>query len=399
MTVSSNMQNSKVPNNEETESLDIRKSQNANTNGTGTDHYNTIESQPIILPPGYKAMDDGDFSTDALNADISTKEKFEIENATGDYFASILHSNGLFRRDEIDLFNNRYRFGIMDPYRQLSSAREYLFFTKPDLNIYPRGAGGQPSGQLAKYLQTQPEWLELEANHKEVLKCLQASLDNSNPFNHLLGNTVSSNLEVPGLSSDVIETANSMYGVNVQYHGSSEASNDNFDFSLEFKDTKLLDVYSYFKGYELYHELAHHGVLEPWIKYVWFHILYDQFSIYKFMVDEDGETVVYYGKAYGVYSKSLPRDIFTNTDFSDGISYSVDFHAFQYRDMNPQILGEFNNLGRRYYESRKYRIDIYNEVFDRVDNRPAQAAAIEMEYHPVYGRDMPKLRWRGDAKY
>jgi len=69
-------------------------------------------------------------------------------------------------------------------------------------------------------------------------------------FNNLLGNTVSSNLEVPGLSSDVIESANSMFGVNIQYHGSSESSNDNFDFSLEFKDTKLLHVYSFFKAYE-----------------------------------------------------------------------------------------------------------------------------------------------------
>jgi hypothetical protein len=306
---------------------------------------------------------------------------------------------------EIDYFNQRYRFGILNPYHQITSAREYLFFTKPDLNIYPRSEnGGKPSYKLHEYLQTQPMWLDMVKNHLEVVKCLQSSLSmntgDSNPFNHLLANLVSSNLEVPGLSSDVVETANSTYGVNVQYRGTSEASNDNFDFSLEFKDTKLLHVYSFFKAYEDYHTLMHHGVLDQWINYAWYHILNTQYSIYKFIVDDDAETIIYYGKAYGVYSKSLPRDVFTNTDFSDGISYSVDFHAAFYRDMNPLIIKEFNKLNESGYNNGGYhKLSVWNEIMDRVDNRPAKAAYIEQEYSPIYNREVYKLRWKGDAKY
>ena len=320
---------------------------------------------------------------------------------TGDtrYFEPAMHAAGLFKRDEIDYFNNRYRFGILNPYHQLQFAREYLFFTKPDLNIYPRtGVDGKPRNTLADYLQTQPEWLEYVQNNFEVIKCLQSSLSD-NPFNNLLGNMVSGNLEIPGLTSDTIETANSTYGVNVQYHGSSEASNDNFDFSLEFKDTKLLPVYTFFKAYEDYHTLAHHGVLNPWINYVWYHVLYDQYSIYKFVVDEDGETIVYYGKFYGVFSKSLPRDIFTNTNFDDGINYTVDFHAFSYRDMNPIILKEFNEVGKHLWNKTRYDIGIWNDVFDRTDNRPAQAAKVVWEMSDLYKKPMPKLHWKGDAQY
>jgi len=416
LNIGSDEMNSKVPNTEETESIPIDQSVQVKPATAGMSGYGLSKAQleqqaknealygtkvapSIILPSTYKPMDDDGFSQKEYAKDISDKSTFDLENNLSDYFTPTLHANGLFKRDEIDYFNNRYRFGIMNPYHQITNAREYLFFTKPDLNIYPRGINGRPDSQLAAYLRRQSEWQMMAQDHYEVLKCLQGSLDPENPFNNLLGNMVSSNLEVPGLSTDITETANSMYGVNLQYHGSAEASNDNFDFSLEFKDTKLLDVYTYFKAYELYHELSHHGVIEPWVKYSWFHILYDQYSIYKFIVDEDGETIIYWGKAYGVFSKSLPRDVFTNTNFDDGISYTVDFHAFQYRDMEPKILKEFNNLGRSYYESRKYRIDIFNEVFDRVDNRPAQAAAVEEEWHPIYNRNVPKLRWRGDAKY
>ena len=161
-----------------------------------------------------------------------------------------------------------------------------------------------------------------------VLRCLQSSISlNADPFNHLLENAVQSNLEVPPLSAEMIETPNNMYGVGYTYRGSSEASNDTYNFSLEFKDTKWKPVYNFFQAYEDYETLKHHGVLEPWAYYLWAKILYDQYAIYKFMVDEDQETILYYGKAYGVKSKSLPRDAWSNTDFANGLSYSIDFEA------------------------------------------------------------------------
>ena len=370
-------------------------------------------------PPKARSIDDGQYSKEEIS-DINEGGTFHTPEGdvdassfanltkTGDlrYFQPLLNANGLRRIEDIDYFSQRYRFGIMDPYHQLQHAREYLFFTKPDLNIFPRDKNsGVPDTKIAEYLQTQPEWMEFANNHMDVLRCLQSSLKDPdgvhNPFNNLLGNMVSNNLEIPGLSSDTIETANSTYGVNVQYHGSSEASNDNFDFTLEFRDIKSLPVYTFFKAYEDYHTLAHHGVLDPWINYVWYHVLYDQYSIYKFVVDEDAETIVYYGKFYGVFSKSLPRDIFTNTDFSDGINYTVDFHAFSYRDMNPLILKEFNALGRELWNSARgsYELDVWNEVLDRVDNRPGKAAKVFWEWHPIYNKPMPKLRWRGDVRY
>ena len=118
------------------------------------------------------------------------------------------------------------------------------------------------------------------------------------------------------------------------------------------------------------------------------------------MVDmDDDNTIVYYGKFYGVKSKSLPRDVFSNTDFSNGLSYSVDFNAAFFDDMKPNIIREFNNLSYDYFMSQPFAIEDFNTRLARSDNRPARAAYVNSEYSMVHHRRVFKLRWRGDDQY
>ena len=99
-------------------------------------------------------------------------------------------------------------------------------------------------------------------------------------------------------------------------------------------------------------------------------------------------------------SKSLPRSTFSNTDFTNGLSYSIDFNAAFFDDMKPYILTNFNNISKSYYESRKYQIDIHNHILDRPDNRAAKAAYVVTEKSTLApGGKVYKLKWRGDDKY
>ena len=327
----------------------------------------------------------------------------DVTNRDSKYMRNLYHSANLFQNNEIDLFNKTYRFGLLNPYGAISTTREYLFFTKPDLHIYQRNDNtGITSNSLVSGLADIPFWKNLASGMPQIIECLQQSYGNnkSDHFNHLLQNQVSSNLDVPGLSSEMIDTPTNMYGVGYSYRGSSEASDDNPEFSLEFKDTKWLQIYHFFKAYEEYETLKHHGVIRPWKGYIMNKILHDQFAIYKFLVDEDMETIIYYGKMYGVTPKSLPRDVFSNPSFDSGLSYSVDFKAAFYEDMRPEILKDFNSLSKKYYNSLEYDISPYNTTFDRVDTRPAKAAYIVADNNPssptgyVY-----KLKWRGSDKY
>lgn len=351
-------------------------------------------------------MDDGGYSSDLYNKNNLTKNEvsnLELNQSINNLLDSTYHANGLFKRNEINLFKNDYRFGIVNPYESLTTTKEYVFFTKPDLNIYPLdNTTGIPDDKLSEYLYNQSYWRELESKYPEIIECLQHSKSSNkdDPFNHLLFNTRQSHLELPSLNSDTIDVPTNMYGVGYTYHGSSEASDDNFEFSLEFKDTKYLPVYHFFRAYEEYQTYKHHGLLPPYFEYVKNKILYDHYSIYKFLVDEDGETVIYYAKLYGVKSKSLPRDTFNDTVFDDGISYTIDFTAAFFEDMKPHILEEFNSITENYYNSLRYDIDIHNHVLDQADNRPAKCPhIIKTSSINAPGKSVYKLKWRGDDRF
>ena len=313
------------------------------------------------------------------------------------YFSSLKHSVGLFDHDEIDLINNRYRFGINTPSDDIHTVKEYLFFTKPDLYIYPNRKDGTLS--LNQGLRNQPYWLDLLDKNPEIFYCLQDSLSIKNDhFNHLLGNMVQSNLSIPSLSAEMIDTPTNLYGVGYQYHGSAEASDDMFDFTLEFRDVKGLPVYHFFRAYEDYQTLKYHGVLETNIHYIINKILYDHYSIFKFVVDEDGETILYYAQLYGVKSKSLPRDVFENIQFDNGLSYSIDFNAAFFEDMKPTILQNFNRLAMdcSYYNNpNMYDIGPYNNMLDRADGRPVRLAYVEEHIMPDGKTKSYKLKWKG----
>lgn len=357
-------------------------------------------------------VDDSGHSAKVRDTTITTENVFDLED---DSYRGVLHANNFFTRNEIDLFNKDYRFGVLNPYGAIGAAKEVLFFTKPDLNILERdersGELTVTGGKLINSLSSKPFWRDLFRNKKRIINSLQLSADPKHDnFIHLLQNQVSSNLEIPSLDAETVDTPINMYGVGFSYRGSSEASDDGPEFSLEFKDTKWLDVYYFFKTYEEYETLKHHGIIAPWRRYIENKVIHDQFAIYKFILDEDMETILYYGKYYGVMPKSLPRDVFSSASFEDGISYSVNFKAAFYEDMRPEILSDFNYLSSEYYHSLPYQIDVYNDIFDRVDHRPAQAAYIEKVRATdknipgsIVAENSPdkfvyKLRWRGSDK-
>jgi len=343
-------------------------------------------------------QDDGGATNALVNKKFTTEDVF-----TQAAFTSIRHYNGLYYSNEIDLYDQIYRFKIFNPDVAVSNFKEILFFTRPDLSILARNdnISNYPkiNDPLNSALSGRPFWEELRDNMRNTVKMLQGSIDHFDPFNRLLQNTVTSSIEIPALESEAVETASNMYGVNLSYRGSSEGSDDSFSFSLEFRDTKWLDVYYFFRAYEEYETLKHHGIVRPWKPYIEQKILHDQFSIYKFLLDDDMETIRYYAKYYGVYPTSLPRDTFSTTDFNNGIVYNINFKAAFYEDMNPDILYDFNALTSSMWDNNPYDIEVYNSVLGRVDTRSAKIAKVvkyTSEANPK-GFDY-KLKWKGDKK-
>lgn len=286
--------------------------------------------------------------------DSSVKQLFSKSN-----LEELERANGIYTESYVSnrWFSSFKRFGSIVPNIAITGSREYLFFTKPDLHLY------DPSTKtLNTELSTNNFFVEANKRHASVMKQLQFSIarggastttngwdsacDLVSPFMNLLSNTVSNTLELPAISASVTETSGTIEGNKSFYRKTSIASDHDFEFSLEFEDSRDLNVYMLFKIYDEYERLKADGkVTPPDIGYILQKVLHDQFSIYKFIVDNDGSTILYWAKIIGVIPLNVPRDVFSDMSTNtNGLKLTINFKGTYVQDMEPIILAEFNKL-------------------------------------------------------
>ena len=98
-----------------------------------------------------------------------------------------------------------------------------------------------------------PFFQEMLSRYKNVLKQLQISHSgNNSPLMNLITNSVKSNLDLPGIVATDSATGANIYGSTIKYRWTSVESDNNYDFGLEFEDSKYLEVYMMFKAFDEY---------------------------------------------------------------------------------------------------------------------------------------------------
>lgn len=292
---------------------------------------------------------------------VHTDALFVIKPNPNDYdYRQFIRSNMLYEGDK-DLWANRInRWKFVNPYYILrGTPREYLFFTKPSLHITMAEDLVSNMGATKKRHTLNPElarypfWTEFISKHwRSLIQLQRAAAPSLNPFMTMLTNAVITDLDMPSISSEEMTTGANIYGTSLSYRGSSYKSDEGYDFSLSFYDNPQLEVYYLFKAYDEYERLKKLGLVTPpgqvdCNPYRILRVIHDQFAIFKFIVDSDGETILYYAKLTGVYPKNCPRDTFDKME-AGRIEHSIDFHANIVEDMNPSILEEFNRISRGY---------------------------------------------------
>lgn len=311
---------------------------------------------------------------------------------------SLLDDNKLYNRDNESFYKyGRFsRFGLLGAYDQLENAKEYLFFTKPNLHLYDNGA-------LNSELSSEPYFVEMDKNYPYVMQSLQSSYGSTsylqnNPFIPILTNMVNSSLDIGSLTANEMDTPQTIYGTSMTYRKDSWSGDEDVSFSLEFKDTKYLEVYRLINTYDKYERLKSVGLITPPDdNYRKQHCLHDVMGIYKFIVDADYEEIIYWAYICGAYFNSVPRDVINGLggDNNHGsISFAVDFKAFCVDDLDPQILSDFNTLAfscSKNFENKK-TLDIYNDDTGRVDGSFAL-----MPYIARVTKSNAGSAWRGSA--
>ena len=268
--------------------------------------------------------------------------------------SNVRASNLIYNRSQIEWFEKFNRFGCLDPYNKLTYAKEYLFFTKPDCHIYtPKTTNLQPVFANNSF------FLDCHNRYPYVLQSLQRSVGGSNtnftnnPFMSILSNSVKSTIDLQGLTAEQMDGPANIYGTSISYRKDAWKGDEGVEFSLEFEDTKYLEIYIMLKAYEEYERMKNIGMIYPpningapesgevkhnFNSYIANKELHDTFGIYRIIVGEDMSEIIYWSYICGAYFNNVPRDAFNDLKNGDGLQYSVDFKAFCAVDMDPIII-------------------------------------------------------------
>jgi len=293
-----------------------------------------------------------------------------------------------------------------------------LFFTKPDLHIYKPG-----TNTLNPQLSNNAFFVELSQRYPEVITQLQRSAHTTktssfSPFINILSNSVKNTLDLLEITTEDIDTSATIYGTQITYRGNGFSSDEGAESTLEFEDTKYLELYHFFKAYDEYERLKRDGIVSPpninsapestegynFNRYIEYKELHDQFAVYKFIVDEDYETIIYYAYGVGVYPKSVPREAFSDVKVEGGLRYQVPFKIQFIDDMKPYILVYFNQLiseSMSLNSTPKY-LDIYNDEIKGIDGTWALTPWVVRKNKSSYSQWLGpssmkydyKLKWR-----
>lgn len=305
-------------------------------------------------------------------------------------FKKEINANRIFDADQIEWYTKFSRFPILDVHNALTGTKEYLFFTKPDLNLLKN------ENELNDDLKNDPFFIDMLSNYKDVLYQLQLSVDPSkNPFMPILSNGVRSTLDLPEISAAEIDGPATIYGTTIKYRGTSYKSDEDFDFNLEFVDTKYLEIYLLMKTWDTYYRYRLLGQVSPnRDDYTVWKVLDDQIAIYKFVVGEDGESIIHFSKLYGCYPMNVPRNIFSDGNKTDGLNFSLNWKAQFIDDMDPLILRDFNVLVNPLINGNYTRdIPLYDKTLDAINPEwptiPYIGIDLDAKYHKY------KLKWKG----
>ncbi len=281
---------------------------------------------------------------------------------TKDEYANFLKGSTM-PSDPEDMYRNRFsrfsRYGYIDAANEfITGTREYIFFSKPDLHLIGGGNSIYAPLMTNSFLmeafnhyrysfyslqQTFPDGGNYLPGQIGVMNANSPSkFDPHCKYIPLLSNMVTSTLDLSDITASDVENNRNLYQINTTYREGSLASDLQYDFSLEFKDTKYLDVYMLFKIYDEYCRHKYYADIEPAKEdYIINRIYPEAISIWKVIVD-DTDRIVYWAKAIGCTPMSVPRGSLSN--FENQIKFTINWKAQFVKDMDPINLMELNHL-------------------------------------------------------
>lgn len=259
-------------------------------------------------------------------------------------------------------YYNRFKLPVIDD--ALQRGFGHVFFVRPDCNfLTDDGKTVQSFIQnktSLKYALTKNPYLlyELVSNNSSVG-------NSTNDFMMYLSNRVSSF----SLSDEYIktDTYGATYGgYKIAYGKQNTESKSSGSFNASFMDDRNFNVYHLHKIWMDYISDVYRGLISPKDKYIESRILDYATCCYYIVTAEDGESIIFWSKYYGVFPSTAPSTDYAWTKGSQLSSPEVSI-TYQYsfkEDYNPISLYEFNENSRVGYTDNANEI-LGEETFDQ----------------------------------
>lgn len=283
-------------------------------------------------------------------------------------YSRVLDAAGINMADPV-IGNMRY-FNVWGHRPNLEPTRvgkTYIFMTRPDLNFadsrnlfqvpYFRLSSITEMGRiLMTYLMHPPLTTSGGAKIPKLSdNNLNYGLINdattTSPFIPIVTNLCTESSGSKDLVLDLYETDADYSGNKLQYGGGMDESESIGEMTLNYEDI----IYSpaMFLNYlwVLYIHFVSHGVIVPMKKYIVNKVIDYSSSIYTFVCDSDGQSIIRWSKHTGVFPRSVPMGLIQHThDINPEMlrKFTITYGYNRYEAMKPHILSDFNRLCRPY---------------------------------------------------
>ena len=261
-----------------------------------------------------------------------------------------LNIDVMSRGDLIQKYSKNYnKFKLLNANDLLAHSFAHVFFVRPDCNLL---AGSSSAGlKLANKVDTYSEFY-YALRHAPFL--LQELVQTEAGLSHELALYLSNKADSFEVSDEYITSGTygeSCTGYKIPYGKTNIESQVGGKFSIMYHDDRDLHIYHLHRLWTNYISYVYRGKLNPKENYILNKVLDYPTCVYYILTAEDGETIIFWSKYWGVFPLEAPSSGFSyNKDNAGGVSNPELKIEYQYawkEYFNPLYLIEFNTHTQR----------------------------------------------------
>lgn len=276
------------------------------------------------------------------------------EDGAGKTRETLIHTLGLWETTPLTylrLSASRYnRFKLPTPDSVLQKSFAHVFFVRPRCNIKMSASQNkldEKSDDNSAFANN-PNFMYAASNSPQIIQELSYDcINQSSDFSFILSNAaVSFSLNDEYINTDTYGTGYTGYKVSYGKHGVESRTAG--EFNVTFQDDRNMDVYHMIKLWASYIDGCYTGTFRPKSSTILNHELDYTGAVYYILTAEDGETILFWSKYYGVYPSTIPSNQYS---WSAGtllshISLDVKFNYSWKEDYDIAAIAEFNYNSR-----------------------------------------------------